>query len=79
MEDRTRICSECPGTFELIPPADADYTVPITRKPTTDDYMTRKYECNGKKRHENVVHWVEGGFVGGSLRDPPHDDFGTQY
>jgi len=35
-------CSQCPSTFELIPPAEREYSVP-REKPKTDDYRKRIY------------------------------------
>jgi hypothetical protein len=48
-------CSECPSSFELIPPADSAYNVP-KEKPTTEDYIKRIYECDDEK-HRNTIFW----------------------
>lgn len=77
--DKTRSCYKCSGTFELIPPADSDYTVPTTREQPSSKFITREYECNGKEKHVNKVYWQPSVFVGGPLYDPPHDDFGRLY
>ncbi len=56
---RKASCSEsqCPSSFELIPPADFDYRYPIVRKPSDEDYLKRVYECE-KNIHKNVVYWI---------------------
>lgn len=47
-------CSECPSSYELVPPPDPNYKVP-REKPTSDDYIKRIYECeNG---HLNTIYW----------------------
>ena len=47
-------CKDCPNTFELIPPADKEYTIP-REKPQTDDYIERFYEC--EEGHKNTIYW----------------------
>ncbi len=79
MGDKTRSCYKCSGTFELIPPADSDYTVPTTKEQPSGKFITREYECNGKEKHVNKVYWQPSVLVGGPLYDPPHDDFGRRY
>jgi len=49
-----RQCAECPETYELIPPGDSAYSIPKERK-TTDDCITRFYEC--KNGHRNTIYW----------------------
>ena len=54
-QNKRASCSECPGTFELVPPADAAYTEPH-EKPSSDDYLKRVYECN-EEHHRNTIYW----------------------
>ena len=52
--EHTASCSECPSTFERIPPADPRYKYP-REEPTDKDYKERIYECeNG---HRNKIYW----------------------
>jgi hypothetical protein len=37
-------CSECPSTYELIPPPDPDYSEP-KENPRSNDHIKRIYEC----------------------------------
>ena len=54
-DDRRRQCSECPRTYELIPPPDVWYSIPREAKPANDKFLKRVYECeNG---HLNTVYW----------------------
>jgi len=48
-------CSECPNSFELIPPADKDYSVP-KEKTSSDDVIKRVYECD-EEHHRNTIYW----------------------
>ena len=48
-------CKECPSSFELIPPADTDYSVP-REKPKTEDYIQIIYEC-AEEQHRNTIYW----------------------
>jgi hypothetical protein len=50
-----RKCPDCPGSFELVLPADTLYSVPRD-KPTTDDYKKLPYECDVEK-HRIDVYW----------------------
>ena len=53
-------CSECPNSFEIIPPADLSYKIP-REKPTTDDNIKRIYEC--PEGHRNTIYWEKKSFV----------------
>lgn len=47
-------CSECPSSYELVPPPDLSYSEPKER-PDSDDIIKRIYECeNG---HRNTIYW----------------------
>jgi hypothetical protein len=59
MVDR-RSCSECPGSFELTPPADSEYCVP-KEKPSNDDHIRRIYEC--EDNHINTIYWHKKEFI----------------
>jgi hypothetical protein len=74
-EVRRSSCSECPNSFELIPPADREYTVP-REKPKSEDYIKRIYECNGEG-HRNTIYWEKEEFfvVSGKIganESPPY-------
>ena len=58
-------CSECPGSYELIPPADPNYRIP-REKPTSDDYVKRVYEC--EKGHRNTIYWEKKAFAMASTK-----------
>jgi hypothetical protein len=62
-------CSECPSSFELIPPADPEYNTP-RQKPESDDYIKRIYECD-EEHHRNTIYWEkeEAIFVSGRSSD----------
>jgi hypothetical protein len=67
-----RACSQCPGTYELVPPGDSDYTEP-KEKPTSDDHIPRVYVCN-RDGHWNTIYWQkkEDDFL--SSVGPPSDN-----
>jgi hypothetical protein len=46
-------CKGCPSSYELIPPPDADYSVP-REKAQTDDYIERICEC--EEGHRNTIY-----------------------
>jgi hypothetical protein len=48
-------CAKCPSTFELVPPADPEYSIP-REKPKSNDYIERFYECE-EERHRNTIYW----------------------
>ena len=48
-------CAECTGSFDLIPPADPEYSEPKL-KATSEDNLPRYYECDGEG-HRNTVYW----------------------
>lgn len=51
---REASCSECPSTYELVPPPDSSYSEP-KEKSDSDDNIKRIYECeNG---HRNTIYW----------------------
>jgi hypothetical protein len=50
-------CSECPSSFELVPPADPEYSIPKLGQPSDPDYIKRIYECDDEK-HRNTVWWT---------------------
>jgi hypothetical protein len=54
-EDR-RACSHtgCTSMFDLIPPADNDYSIPKL-KATKKDFVLRWYKC--RKGHRNKIYW----------------------
>jgi hypothetical protein len=54
-EIRKSACSKCPSSFELIPPADPNYSEP-KENPTSDDYLKRFYECE-EENHQNTIYW----------------------
>jgi hypothetical protein len=53
----TAQCRECPLTYELTPPADADFKTPKENKPTSGEYLERVYEC--ESGHRNTIYWVK--------------------
>jgi hypothetical protein len=53
---RRASCSECPSTFELVPPTDKDYSVPILKR-NKRDCIERHYEC--EEGHRNKMYWEE--------------------
>jgi hypothetical protein len=54
-QSRRASCSECPGTYELVPPSDLEYSEP-KEKPTSDDNLKRIYECD-EEGHRNTIYW----------------------
>lgn len=54
-QNRRASCSECPGTYELIPPPDPEYSEP-KEKPTSEDNTKRIYECD-VEHHRNTIYW----------------------
>ena len=54
-QNRRTSCSECPSTYELVPPADPAYSEP-KEKPTSDDNIKRIYVCDGE-HHRNTIYW----------------------
>ena len=56
-------CSECPGSFELIPPADKDYCVPKLSEPEPADFIKRFYECESEG-HRNTIYWTKKDYGG---------------
>jgi len=54
MTDKVQ-CSECPSSFELIPPADKDYSE-AKEKITNEDHIKRIYECDDE-HHRNTIYW----------------------
>jgi hypothetical protein len=48
-------CKECPSSFELVPPADTDYSIPRERH-QTENYIERIYECVDEG-HRNTIYW----------------------
>ena len=48
-------CSQCPSSYELLPPADMRYSIP-REKPTSNDYIQRIYECD-EEHHRNTIYW----------------------
>jgi hypothetical protein len=48
-------CKECPSSFELVPPADTEYSIPREIH-QTDNYIERNYEC-ADKGHRNTIYW----------------------
>lgn len=52
---RRASCSQCPSTYELVPPAEQEYSVP-REKPRTEDYRKRIYECEDEQ-HQNIIYW----------------------
>jgi acyl-ACP thioesterase len=63
-------CSECPSTYELIPPPDPEYSEP-KENPTSDDYIKRIYECD-EEGHRNTIYWQKKEFL--SASNPPSDN-----
>lgn len=60
-QQNRRACSECPSSFELVPPADPEYSEPKER-PKSDDHIKRIYECEGE-RHRNTIYWHKKEFL----------------
>ncbi len=50
-----RHCSQCSGNFELVPPADPEYTVPTT-EPRSDDHKLMVYDCD-YLGCQNRIYW----------------------
>ena len=72
-------CSECPSTYELVPPPDPEYSEPKER-PTSDDNIKRVYEC--EEGHRNTVYWEKKEFFVESAKfggDPPDFYSSTKY
>jgi hypothetical protein len=52
---RKASCAQCSSSFQLIPPADTDYTIPKEKR-TSQDYLKREYECEAN-HHVNTIYW----------------------
>lgn len=52
---RRTSCSQCPSTYELVPPAETEYSIP-REAPKTNDYRKRIYECE-HEQHPNIIYW----------------------
>jgi hypothetical protein len=52
---RRASCSQCTSSFNLIPPADEEYSVP-TEKSRNEDHIKRVYECE-LNHHLNTIYW----------------------
>lgn len=48
-------CVECTSTFELIPPADKDYSIPKETPAPNGEHVLRIYEC--EEGHRNTIYW----------------------
>ena len=48
-------CSECPSVFDLVSPADKDYSIPKENK-SSEDVLKRVYECEDEG-HRNTIYW----------------------
>ena len=66
-------CKECPSSYELIPPADTDYSVP-REKPKTEDYIQRIYEC-AEEGHRNTIYWEKEEHIMMSTKRQSTDDW----
>jgi hypothetical protein len=55
-------CFYCGSSFGIIPPQDLQYCIPRER-PTTEDYLSCVYKCNGSLHHKNAVYWEKDDLV----------------
>ena len=55
-------CFYCGSSFEIIPPQDLRYCIP-REQPTTGDYLSCAYKCNGSHHHKNAVYWEKNDLV----------------
>lgn len=82
MSNRVR-CTQCPGSFELIPPADPQYSIPKMKEPSDSDYIKLFYECD-EEGDRNTIWWIRpappvivGGTFKSDLTDRYRDIYGT--
>ena len=86
--DRRKQCTECPSSYELIPPADPAYSEP-RMKSTSDDHIKLFYECD-EQHHRNTIYWEKapppshaGGPITGSFKSDllkgDRDIYGTTF